>query len=82
MAMMEADREALCGAKDKHLGERRAWRGGSASSRVTLGGRQVEMPRLRVRSGEGEVGPASYMHHLIRVLDALSPHVTEESKVA
>ena len=60
MAMMEADREALCGAKDKHLGERRAWRGGSASSRVTLGGRQVEMPRLRVRSAEGEVGLASF----------------------
>ena len=60
MAMMEADREALCGAKDKHVGERRAWRGGSARSRVTLGGRQVEMPRLRVRTAEGELGLASF----------------------
>ena len=60
MAMMEADREALCGPKDKHLGQRRAWRGTSSPSRVTLGGRQVDMPRLRVRGTEGEVGLSSF----------------------
>ena len=37
-AMMEADREALCGAKGRHQVERPAWRGGSVDSHVTLGG--------------------------------------------
>ena len=50
LAMMEADREGLCGPKGRHQANRRAWRGGSTSSRVTLGGRQVELARLRVRS--------------------------------
>ena len=59
MAMMEAEREALCGPKGPHQEHRRAWRGGSSASRVTLGGRQVELPRLRVRDGHGEVGLAS-----------------------
>ena len=54
-AMMEADREVLCGPKGRHQVERSAWRGGSADSQVTLGGRQVEVPRLRVRSAGGEV---------------------------
>ena len=34
--------------------ERPAWRGGSVASQVTLGGRQVAVPRLRVRSDDGE----------------------------
>ncbi len=58
-AMREADQEALCGAKGRHQAGRRCWRGGSTASRVTLGGRQVERPRLRVRSCEGEVALAS-----------------------
>ena len=57
---MEADREALCGAKGRHQIERPAWRGGSVDSQVTLGGRQVEVPRVRVRSAEGEVPLASF----------------------
>ena len=52
---MEADREVLCGPKGRHQVERPVWRGGSVDSQVTLGGRQVELPRLRVRSAEGEV---------------------------
>ena len=40
--------------------KRPAWRGGSVDSHVTLGGRQVEVPRLRVRSAEGEVPLASF----------------------
>ena len=59
-AMMEADREVLCGAKGRHQVERPAWRGGSVDSQVTLGGRQVELPRLRVRSSNGEVPLASF----------------------
>ena len=57
---MEADREVLCGSKGRHQVERSAWRGGSADSQVTLGGRQVEVPRLRVRSAGGEVPLVSF----------------------
>ena len=45
-AMMEADRAVLCGPKGRHQVERSAGRGGSVESPVTLGGRQVEVPRL------------------------------------
>ncbi len=59
-AMMEGDREDLCGPKGRHQEERSAWRGGSAASQVTLGGRQVAAPRLRVRSADGEVALPSF----------------------
>ena len=59
-AMMEADRAVLCGPKGRHQVERPAWRGGSVESPVTLGGRQVEVPRLRVRSADGEVPLVSF----------------------
>ena len=59
-AMMEADRQVLCGPKGRHQVERPAWRGGSVGSQVTLGGRQIELPRLRVRSAAGEVPLASF----------------------
>ena len=59
-ALMEGDRDALCGPKGRYQVERTAWRGGSADSPVVLGGRQVEVPRLRVRSGAGEVPLVSF----------------------
>ena len=59
-AMMEADREMLCGPKGRHQVERPAWRRGSVDSQVTFGGRQVELPRQRVRNAEGEVPLASF----------------------
>ena len=59
-AMMEADREVLCGPKGRHQVERTVWRGGSVDSQVTLGGRQVELLRLRVRSADGEVPLVSF----------------------
>ena len=57
---MEADRQVLCGPKGRHQVERPAWRGGSVDSQVTFGGRQIELPRLRVRSADGEVPLASF----------------------
>lgn len=39
----------------RHQPDRTAWRGGSVESHVTLGGRQVGLPRRRVRDAEGEV---------------------------
>ena len=48
--LMEQDRESMCGPKGKHDPRRTAYRGGSASSWVTLGGRQIDLRRLRMRS--------------------------------
>jgi len=53
MQLMEEDRTALCGPKDKHQADRRAYRHGYAPSEVTLGGRRIAMPRPRVRSADG-----------------------------
>ncbi len=53
-AMMEQDREDLCGRRWKRDPERRAGRAGTTRSEVTLGGRRISIPRPRVRSKEGE----------------------------
>lgn len=53
-AMMEQDRERLCGPKNVPNPARRAYRGGSVPSEVTLGGRRIGVPRLRARSVDGE----------------------------
>jgi len=53
-AMMESDRTALCGPKWKPSAERVAARGGSTPSLVVLGGRKIEVPRLRLRSLDGQ----------------------------
>src|SRR6266478_3687440 len=51
-AMMERDRR-LCGPKNVPDRARRAYRGGSVRSEVTLGGRRIGVPRLRARSVDG-----------------------------
>jgi transposase-like protein len=53
-AMMEQDREELCGPRWKRDPERSAGRAGTTRSEVTLGGRRIPIPRPRVRSTEGE----------------------------
>ena len=74
-AMQEADRDAWCGPKGRHQPERTAWRGGSVASHVTLGGRQVGLPRLRVRDGAGEAPLASFQW--AAATDALEAHTLE-----
>jgi putative transposase len=74
-AMMEADREVLCGPKGKHDPDRRAHRAGSAPSWVTLGGRQIDVRRLRVRSGDGEERLSSFAWAADR--DPLDAHTLE-----
>ncbi len=54
LAMMEQDRERLCGPKSIPNPARRAYRGGSVRSEVTLGGRRIRVPRLRARSLAGQ----------------------------
>ncbi|MBX3026885.1 IS256 family transposase [bacterium] len=53
-ALMEQDREQLCGPKHLPNPARRAYRSGSAPSEVVLGGRRIVLPRLRARSVAGE----------------------------
>lgn len=52
-AMMEADRERICGAKGRPDEQRRAYRGGHTASNVVLGGRRIGVQRPRARGIEG-----------------------------
>ena len=52
-ALMERDRTELCGAKWSRDPSRRAVRGGSTSSEITLGGRRIGVRRLRASTVEG-----------------------------
>ena len=72
-AMMEQDREALCGPRWKRDPARRAGRAGTTTSEVTLGGRRVPIPRPRVRSTAGqEVELPSFVFAATR--DPLNTH--------
>jgi transposase-like protein len=53
-AMMEQDREELCGPLWKRDPDRTAGRAGTTQSEVTLGGRRIPIRRPRVRSKEGQ----------------------------
>ena len=60
-AMLEQDRERLCGPKWKHIPSRSAVRAGSAPGEVTLGGRRIVLQRPRVRCVRGrELGLPSF----------------------
>jgi len=52
-AMMEEDREVLCGPRWKRDPDRNAGRAGTTTSEVTLGGRRISICRPRVRSQDG-----------------------------
>jgi putative transposase len=82
-AMMEEDRERLCGPKHVPNPQRRAHRGGSARGEVTLGGRRILVPRPRVRSLDGhEVALPSFTYAAgrdpldARTLEAIAIGVT------
>lgn len=51
-AMMETDRQALCGARNVPHAQRTAVRGGSTRSSVVLGGQRIAIARPRARSLE------------------------------
>ncbi len=52
-AMIEGDRERLCGARYAHDADRKMSRHGYAPGELVLGGRRVSMQRPRVRSRAG-----------------------------
>jgi transposase-like protein len=53
-AMMEQDREELCGPRWQHDPDRSAGRAGTTASEVTLGGRRIQVTRPRVRNVDGQ----------------------------
>ncbi len=53
-AMMEQDREDLCGPRWKRDPNRSAGRAGTTASEVTLGSRRVPIRRPRVRTKDGQ----------------------------
>jgi transposase-like protein len=53
MALLEQERERLCGPRYQHDPERRASRAGYAPGELVLGGRRVTVKRPRARSSEG-----------------------------
>jgi len=53
-SLMERDRTELCGAKWSRDPSRRAVRGGSTSSEITLGGRRIGVRRLRASTIDGQ----------------------------
>ena len=53
-AMMEQDREEICGPRWRRDPDRSAGRTGTTQSEVTLGGRRIPIRRPRVRSQEGQ----------------------------
>lgn len=56
-AMLEEDREQLCGPRYQHSAEREVVRGGHADGELVLGGRRVRVLRPRVRRvGQGVGG--------------------------
>lgn len=54
-ALLEQEREQLCGKRYKHDPARAASRAGYAPGELVLGGRRVTVQRPRVRSQQGEV---------------------------
>jgi putative transposase len=65
-AMMEADRVALCGAKNVPDAHRQAVRGGTTRSSVVLGGQRISVTKPRARSlksGELELPSFAWAAH-------------------
>jgi transposase-like protein len=75
-AMMEQDREDLCGPRWQRDPDRRAGRAGTTPSEVTLGGRRIAINRPRARSTDGgELELPSFAFAASR--DALDRHTVD-----
>jgi len=56
-AMLERDRDELCGPRYRHDGERSAHRAGHVRGELAMGGRRVAVRRPRVRTESGKEAP-------------------------
>src|SRR5712691_741738 len=78
--MLEEDRTALCGPKNKPQEERQAYRHGHDEGQVVLGGRKIRMSKPRVRSLAGEEMELPHWREF-RQEDPLSQRVIEQMLV-
>ena len=78
--MLEEDRTALCGPKNKPQEEREAYRHGHDKGQVVLGGRKIRMSKPRVRSVRGEEVELPHWREF-RQEDPLSQRVIEQMLV-
>lgn len=78
--MLEEDRTALCGPKNKPQEEREAYRHGHDKGQVVLGGRKIRMSKPRVRSVNGEELELPHWREF-RNEDPLSQRVIEQMLV-
>jgi transposase-like protein len=70
--LMDAEVDGLAGPRGKHLPARAAYRHGSESGAVTLGGRRVAVKRPRVRSADGAVELPIATYEAARAADLLA----------
>ena len=76
-ALLEEEREKLCGPRYAHLPERRASRSGHADGELSLGGRRVRVRRPRVQGSDGhEVKLATWER--LADADPLTPRAVEQ----
>lgn len=78
-AMLEADREALCGPRYAHS-EHGAHRAGHAPGELAMGGRRVAVKRPRARSVDGQELPLPTWEHFAG-LDPLGDRACEQMLV-
>ena len=78
--MLEEDRTALCGPKNKPQEERQAYRHGHDEGQVVLGGRKIRMSKPRVRSLAGDELELPHWREF-RQEDPLSERVIEQMLV-
>jgi len=78
--MLEQERNELCGPRYAHAKDRKATRGGSAKSRLTMGGRTVEVRRPRVVSVDGQEIPLETWEQL-KAADPLEDRAYEQMVV-
>jgi len=78
-AMVEQERTAICGPRYRHNRGRRATRGGSVPSELTLGGRKVKVRRPRVTGADGEIPLATWQQ--LASADPLGDRMLEQMMI-
>ncbi len=80
VTMLEQERTELCGERYKHAKDRQATRGGTAKSRLKLGGRTVPVRRPRVVDRDGnEIALEAWEH--LSASDPMSDRAYEQMVV-
>ena len=76
--IFEEERTSLCGERYRHLGERSAVRAGHVPGSLPMGGRQVTIPRPRVRSADGKREIPLQSWEQFRAADPMSERTMEQ----